>query len=473
MARLLIVEDEEDFFQSIQQACFEADAACEITWAKSRDSALLCASESFFDLAVLDQKIPTIDDALDAHVDHGRAVWDELFVSSPGMPVLILTALSADDIISTVVRRCKNQRIWGGDSNFPSVDHLGKKHFDQFPERIASYTAAIAALRDVEVLTADDTQLDEQERRLCQVFVSRSRGVRCELRTLSGGLSGSPVYHLCVFDANGQKIQNAVLKVGTKEMVDLENANLHLINRLPASASPRLLESLYFGGKNLAAIAYQLADGCTQNVFDLIHEHPDDLKAALAGVTEKRRPWIDAKSEQRMTISEIRRTILKDADATALAEEYGLEWLAEFEARQVQVNWGCIHGDLHGENILLDQDSAPVFIDYGDVREGPLALDWMTLECSALFHPGAPAFGLDPGDRVDPTNWQDPATYSSLPNLQEYFTQCRAGAAEEGLRPRELVAASYSYVLRQLKYPDTDKGLALLLLQELRQKFDE
>jgi CheY-like chemotaxis protein len=473
MARLLIVEDEEDFFQSIRQACLEADAACEITWAKSRDAALLRASESFFDLAVLDQKIPTIDDALDAHVDHGRAVWDELFASSPGMPILILTALSADDIISTVVRRCKNQRIWGGNSNFPSVDHLGKKHFDQFPDRIAGYTAAIGALRDVEVLTADDTQLDEQERRLCQVFVSRSRGVRCEVRTLSGGLSGSPVYHLYVFDENGQKIQNAVLKVGTKEMVELENENLHLINRLPASASPRLLETLYFGGKNLAAIAYQLADGCNRNIFDLVREQPADLAAAIVGITERRRPWIEAKSEQRMTISDIRRTVLKDEAATHLAEEYGLDWLDGFEARNVQVNWGCIHGDLHGENILLDEGSAPVFIDYGDVREGPLALDWMTLECSALFHPGAPAFDLDPCDRVTPSCWQNPSTYSSLPNLQAFFGLCRASAANEGLRHRELVAAAYSYVLRQLKYQDTDKGLALLLLQELRQKFDE
>ncbi|MEH6478216.1 MAG: response regulator, partial [Sneathiella sp.] len=280
MAKLLIVEDEEDFFRNIQQACLEADATCEITWARSRDAALSEASNTFFDLAVLDQKIPSIDDALDADVSHGRAVWDELYSSSPGMPILILTALSADDIISTVVRRCKNQRIWGGNSKFPSVDHLGKKHFDQFPARIGAYTVAIEALRDVEVLTDNHTQLDDQERRLCQVFVTRSQGVRCEVRTLSGGLSGSPVYHLYVFDANGQKIQNAVLKIGAKEMVEIENENLRLINRLPASASPRLLESLYFGGKDLAAIAYQLADGCDRNVFDLVRDQPAELEAA-------------------------------------------------------------------------------------------------------------------------------------------------------------------------------------------------
>lgn len=48
----------------------------------------------------------------------------------------------------------------------------------------------------------------------------------------------------------------------------------------------------------------------------------------------------------------------------------------------------CIHSDLHGENILLNTESnKAVIIDYGDINEGAIILDIITLECSALFHP--------------------------------------------------------------------------------------
>lgn len=472
MAKVLVVEDEEDFFENIGQAFSDLGVQCEVTWAQSRDSALREASNGFFDLTVLDQKIPTIDGALDAHVDHGRAVWDELYNSSPGMPVLILTALSADDIISTVVRRSKHQRIWGGVTKFPTVEHVRKSNFEKFPEIIASYISSIDALRDIEVQVHDGTNLDEQQRRLCQLFVSRNNGVRCKVRKLSGGLSGSAVYHLFVFDSYGGKIQNAVLKVGTKEMVDAENENLGLINRLQAAASPRLLESLYFGVKDLAAIAYQLAEGYDRNIFDLIEKYPGDLPAALAGISNQRQSWVDAKSQMRKSVADVRRTVLADASAAELSKTYGLDWLPAFESRTLQVHWGCIHGDLHGENILLNNDCLPVFIDYGDVREGPLAMDWMTLECSSLFHPGAPSFDLVSAERVSPESWNETSSYSSNAHLTAFFSGCRERAAGEGLLPRELIAAAYSYVLRQLKYEDTDKGLALAILESLRNKFD-
>lgn len=473
MVKILIVEDEEDFFENVQKVIDENGLNCEVTWARSKETAISEAQRQFFDLTILDQKIPTVDGALDAHVDHGRAVWDSIFECSPGMPVLILTALSADDIIDTVVRRNENQRIWGGEEKFPTVDHLRKADFDRLPTKIISYAHAIQALKDVEFQLPAGLELEEQHKRLCALLARRIRGVRCDVRRLSGGLSGSAVYRVMVFDKNGARIQNAVLKVGSKQMVEIERNNLQLMDRLAAAATPRFLETLYFGAKDAAAIAYQLADGYEQNVFDLLDGYHVDLPRVLQGITNQRQNWVNATSERRTTVGDIRKLILSDESVEKIVKSYGLDWIGGFEAREVQVHWGCIHGDFHGENILLNEELVPVFIDYGDVKEGPTALDWMTLEYSALFHPGAPAIEGAVIDRIRPDKWGSVEEYCGIPSLKVFISECRKRAQDEGLYQRELVASAYSYVLRQLKYTDTDKGLAVALLEGLRATFDE
>ncbi|MCG7630591.1 phosphotransferase [Epibacterium sp. MM17-32] len=473
MVRILLVEDEEDFFEQVRDVCLDVDPQCEILWAKSRDSAYQLISDDLFDLTVLDQKIPTMDGALDAHVDHGRAVWDELHRIASGTPVLIHTALSADDIIKTIVRRTREQRIWGCDKKFPTVDHLRKEDFDKLPSLLSDYFQSIRGLMDIEHSVSDGSNLDEQEFRLIKIFVRRIGGVRCRITKLSGGLSGSAVYHVDVFDASGQKIQNAVLKIGSHEMVETEQGNLGLINRLPASASPRFLEVLNFGAKDTAAIAYQLADGYGQNAFSILSESPERLEEVLKGINNQRKPWVEGSIETRITVGDLRRTVLDDDTARQLFEEHSLNWAAGFEARELQVHWGCIHGDLHGENVLFcDEGGDPVFIDYGDVKEGPMALDWMTLESSILFHPGASVIGVEPGKRVNPKEWASNEKYSSLENVANYSALCRSFAESEGLHRRELVAATYAYVLCQLKYKDTDKELATSLLNAVHSAFD-
>ena len=473
MVKILIVEDEEDFFESIQKVFDENGLDCEITWARSKETAISEAERQFFDLTILDQKIPTLDGALDAHVDHGRAAWDTMFECSPGMPVLILTALSADDIIDTVVRRNENQRIWGGEEKFPTVDHLRKVDFDRFPTKIIAYANAVQALKDVEFQLPAGLELEEQHKRLCALFARRIKGVRCDVRRLSGGLSGSAVYRVMVFDNNGARIQNAVLKIGSKQMVETERSNLQLMDRLAAVATPRFLETLYYGAKNMAAIAYQLADGYEQNVFDLLDERHDDLPKALQCITDQRQNWVNATSERRATVGEIRRLVLSDESVETIVQDYELVWIGGFEAREIQVHWGCIHGDFHGENILLNEELVPVFIDYGDVKEGPTALDWMTLENSTFFHPSAPGFEQAVIDSVRPEKWASVEEYCCIESLGVFISECRKRAEVEGLYKRELVASAYSYVLRQLKYPDTDKELAVALLEGLRATFDE
>jgi Ser/Thr protein kinase RdoA (MazF antagonist) len=53
--------------------------------------------------------------------------------------------------------------------------------------------------------------------------------------------------------------------------------------------------------------------------------------------------------------------------------DYELTWAAGFESRLIQTRWCCVHGDLHGENILVSSDGNVLVIDYGDVGFGSAA----------------------------------------------------------------------------------------------------
>ena len=72
-------------------------------------------------------------------------------------------------------------------------------------------------------------------------------------------------------------------------------------------------------------------------------------------------------------------------------QPHSLLWLNEVERRQVQTRWCCVHGDLHGANVLARKDGECVIIDFGDVGDGPASLDPITLELSLLFHTSRPS----------------------------------------------------------------------------------
>ena len=83
---VLIVEDEADFIVELQQSLSALSSPMEIKTAKSRATAFELIDSDFFDLVILDLKIPTIDGALDAVPAHGNAVFLKRHVRRPQEP---------------------------------------------------------------------------------------------------------------------------------------------------------------------------------------------------------------------------------------------------------------------------------------------------------------------------------------------------------------------------------------------------
>lgn len=476
-AHVLIVEDEDAFVGTIQRVLQDLSPASRYKVARSRDSAFELLDSDFFDIVILDLKIPTTDGLLDTDPQHGFAVFGRAQAIASGTPIFVLTGSPAEDFIPDLLRGARQLDVWGEGRSTGTVDFLPKYRFDQFPDRLGPSIRAVDALDDVE-LERNGVDLTTQDSRLIRIFSRRYGGTRVVVSMLGGGLSGAKVLRLRVTDSQGAVIYDAVAKLGTLSAVADEGGRFDsLVARLEARATPRKLITLEAGAGALAGVFYSLAAGFDETAFQVAVGDGRHATAAVESVEAGTKRWSDGINESRRTVREVRLRLLSDAGLARLLPQFDLAWAAEFEARQIQTRWCCVHGDLHGENVLVARDGSSVIIDYGEVGEGTVSLDPVTLEFSLLFHPKGPlrpvgaAFGTWP-TKAQAAAWGDLDRYVDGCPAEAFVRQCRTWAHRLAAGRREIAATAYSYLVRQLKYDDTNKDLALALLTGVRAFYD-
>jgi CheY-like chemotaxis protein len=371
--RILVVEDDRDFLDDVKLALSSLPGDVEFEVAPSRDTAFGSISRHYFDLIILDLTIPTIDGALDASIEHGNAVFGQCQVIAPGTPIFILTGSTADEIFADLLGRKEAGHFWGEEARRGSVDFLQKRRFDEFTTKISPIASAINALNEVEVQKGlKHFQLSLAEDRLIRSFVKGRGGARCVLALLTGGLSDARVFRAKVFDGNGATRINAVAKIGSHAAIRAEATRYDKeISRLSPNATPRHLETINFGGKDTAGVFYSLAEGYDRSLFQIAVEEPALIPKGVDCVASLTAPWRDRVPESRSSIARVRRRALDDAKFRELTARYSLDWVVEFEGRKIQIRENTIHGDLHGDNILINQSGEATLIDYVTSEKGP------------------------------------------------------------------------------------------------------
>ena len=468
---VLIVEDDEDFVEELREIFSDLPGESEVRIARSRDEAYEILEHNFLDLVVLDLRIPTVAGALDADPEHGHAVFGRTRTAAPGTPILVLTGSPAEDFVPEMLKNHQRIDIWGEGYGTDTVLFLRKCDIDECSDRLLPIARAIEHLSSVE-LEAPDVDLEAGADRLLRIFARKFQGVRCRASELRSGLSGARVIRLCVTDRQGALLHDAVAKLSSHADVREEGRRYDLyVTRLSPSATPRKLATLEYGAKNLAGVFFGLARGSDESAFDLVSRSPQEAKATIRSVEQATADWIAGVPETRMTIRQIRQRLVSDRCLGRLSDSFGLDWVQEFEEREIQVRLGCIHGDLHGKNIFVSSEGTKL-IDYADVGDGPASLDPVTLELSWLFHPDAPgAAGVWPAtERAEA--WGNLEAYLDGCPFAEFVQECRAWALRAAAGSREVAASAYSYLVRQLRYEDTDKDRARALLAGVRSFFD-
>ena len=468
--KILIIEDDSDFVTALVEIVSEIQVDKSLKIVKSRDSALKTISEDFFDLILLDLKIPTSDESLDEEPAHGHAVFSKIRLQVPGTPIIVLTGSSGEEYIPTLLAHSERSEIWGG-SPLQLVSFHRKHLLDSFPDVLKKYVSEFNGLASVE-LNRNGTNLLVQEDRLIRIFCKKFDGVRCSITKIGGGLSGSKVFRLILTNSGGALIHDVICKISDLATIQDEGKRYNLfIARLNPDATPRKLSVLEFGGGDMCGVFYGLAEGFNRTAFDMINcadPSPNTFLASLKGILAKWTSNVEAPTK----ILEIRRAFISDTKFSDVRDLASIPWIDKFENYTIQSKQACSHGDLHGLNVLVSNEGIPILIDYGDVANGPASVDPITLELSLFFHPDGPL-----KNSIWPTGesaemWGELDSYLIGCPCPEFVRSCRNWAAEVAVGDREVAAVAYAYLVRQLKYDNVDIDRVNSLLSGVKKFYD-
>lgn len=468
---ILVVEDDDDYIAELQRIISEFGSQANTTFVTNRNDAVAKLESDFFDLAILDLKIPTAAGTTDLDSEHGKYVFHYVRRVTPGTKILVLTGSPSDDFIAPLLAQKHVSDIWSEGAKVDTVEFLRKIDIEQAPEKISRVVSAIHALSEIELQT-NGLNLSTGEDRLVRIFAKHFHAVTCSIHPIGAGKSGARPLRLQLFDQTGAPIREVVAKLGELPRMQDEDAryDAHVV-LLDGAATPRKMKLLEFGAGAVAGIFYQLASGHNASMFKTMAEDDALAAIAVAATAEALDGWSTGRNQDRRSIASIRAQWVPDELAAKLHADFGLAWAEEFESRQVQTRWCCVHGDLHGENILVSPEGGVLVIDYGDVGFGAAAYDPITLELSAVLQDN-PTRGPDWPTADACRHWHNLDVYLVGCPMPGFIRACRSWSETLMAGRRELAACAYSYLLRQLKYPDTDKDRILALLDGVHACWD-
>ena len=471
--KILLVEDNKSYASTLRDQIVSLPTSPQVDIAESRDSAMELLVACFFDIVILDLEIPTVDGAFDLEVEHGQEVFYCARNFAPGTPVYILTGSEPDAFLRGLARQGQSFDLWGDGVAVPTVDYYLKEDGVQLLEKIQNIATRLAATDAIRINTGgQNIDLKPEQKRALKVFTRVNGGSSCKIKKL-GGLSDAVVLKVSVMDAAGHVRCECVGKLGLARHVEKEiTAYNSEVKHLRLGAFAPVLSYHDQGLRGFSGIFYALADEYKETFFDLVSSSPEAAKDVLERIKEALERWSNVKQVKLVSVKEIRQRVLSDEHFNNIVQKYSLQRLISLESREVEISSSCIHGDLHGGNVLVNPDGVPVLIDFGDVGSGFSCLDPLTLELSLLFHPDAITCGL--ASHLEPVvaNWLDLDVYARDNPLAPVLKFCRDWAYELGPHDESVLVMAYLFVLRQLKYDTVAPDKIFALLEGILTKLD-
>ena len=469
--KILIVEDDGEFLTALVEIITECKNNIEIKVAQCRDDAIELIKNCFFDLVLLDLKIPTTNQVSDENPAHGHAVFSHIRLQVPGTPIIVLTGSSGEEYIPTLLAHSEKSDIWGGLS-LQLVSFHRKHLLDTFPDVLKKYVNDFYVSRDIE-LKKINVKLTEQEDRLIRIFCRKFAAARCTVAKIGGGLSKSKVFRLSLTNPSGVSIHDVICKISDHHTITDEGGRYNkYVSRLPPDATPRKLSVIEFGGGNICGVFYGLAEGFNRTAFEMINSINPDPNLFIENLRNLVIKWSSI-VEVPTKVSDIRGKFLSDENFNILKEKLELSWLNEFENNHVQARQACAHFDLHGLNVLVSDAGVPILIDYGDIYDGPTSVDPITLELSLFFHPDGPLRKSVWPDHETAENWGDLEKYLKDCPCPEFIRSCRKWTNDSAAGEREIAAIAYSYLIRQIKYETADINRTKSFLIGIKKFYDQ
>ena len=465
--RVLLVEDSTEFAKTVERAA-QSMPDCDLTWVGSRDSALGALAGETFDLVILDRRIPSADGVLDDHADHGWRIFTHVREEQPGTPVWILTGSEDADFAMEINNTCgKIEDIHGRGTPEQMYQVFWKRRLADCVKSLRAFAEERAALGRIAIRSpAGSPQLSGDECRILRIFGRRRNGAVVEMTVLGGGLSSSRVLKVIVKEANDLVSITAVAKVAPLAAIQDESGRYNTdIVRLSPGGFPNLTQRIDAGAGKTGGLFYGMVGPDVESLFDRLATGQPGIVDVPAALRRIEQPWYQTKQAEMVRVAQIRRRFIGDAQLPAIRSQLvGIDTSA-IEAKIVRAGQCCQHGDLHCANVVFDNNGRAMLIDFGDAGRSFSTVDPVTLELSTIFHMQRTRLPQGWPTEAAMSQWWATGDYTQGCAFGPFITACRDWANGEAASPEEVFAVAYGYVMRQLKYDDTDKALAQALIR--------
>jgi len=462
---ILFVEDHPTFGRDFAELMGQIDGVQKLILAKSKEAAFAALDTQFFDLIVLDLTIPENDAALEVAKENGQAVFYKAIAERPGTSIFILTGSEMDDFTKSLARHGEKLDLWGANTPINTLDYFEKEAADRILPEVERIALEVRAVNCIAINSGGrDLCLSPGFERCIRVVARRLGASSADIASLSGGFSRARVLRVNMRDKLGRVIYSTVAKLGAVSDIDAElTAYNRDAKRLPLGAFPPLADQITKGGYGDGGIFYTVAEAYGRSLFKVLHESDEAAANVVRALREGMKVWIENYEFRRMKVSEVRRRFLWDEDFEKIKGKFNLD-LDLIEESDADVRISCIHGDLHGANVLVNLDEKPVLIDFGDVGEGASCYDPITLELSSVFHPEGKNNALH--DLLIPilSRWPSRDEYERDHPFPNFSFACREWAHEVGGSDRGVLATVYAYLIRQLRFETVSSEVTLRVL---------
>jgi DNA-binding NarL/FixJ family response regulator len=470
--KLLFVEDDASVVGGVVSALATSSPNVIVTVAPGAHEARIAMGNGPFDLVVCDRRIPksaaemgTEDEA------HGDAILAELRQRYPGTPVFVLTAYRNVDLLQSLLDHGTDGDPFAEGHARRMIMCFDKNRLVECVAEVRACAMLMAELDEIEIVNSavpSGVRLRSTESRLLRMFAKRRGGSQVHVAPVGGGLSSTTTFRVEITDQRGARRALAFSKIGHIALIDKEHSRY--LRNFPALLSGRCFASfadkISSGAGDVAGLFYELGSDYSESLFDVVRRNPEKAPVLIEKLGVAFAPWRVGAASQTMSIRDVRRMSIDDGAAKLAIAGFMTdeEWRA-FESRSLVVKMATQHRDLHGENVLVAANDDVLIIDYGDADPAPASFDFVVLELSALFHVQRLTSHWRWPSVVDAANWATTSAYCGDCIGAAFVNACRSEALRVAGGLREVLACAYSYTLRQLKYPDTDKTLALAVLR--------
>lgn len=461
--KLLVVEDKltelqiiRDFVNQIQS--IQAD------FALSRDSALKQIDSIEYDLAILDLQIPPDDGSLSTDINHGMMVLEHLQKIQPWISIYFFSAFGTVSRVSDLLDNNRKEDLFGSGQCHSMIRFIQKTDLSECTKAIQKYSEELSTLDEIKVLDTTNTDLSVEHKRLLQIFARGFRGERVEAQILTGGKSGAKTMKVNVIDNAGSVKSVAIAKLANYALIqeELEGFSQHVSPILPIGSFAHHIRSITVGARSNGGNFFGLASQYQQNIYELLLVDESKACEAVSQLSAFEKDWLTNAPKRRLSVGTLRRTYITDEKFATYRDRFEKDWLDEMEEREFETVWCPQHGDMHGFNILVDDNSVPLLIDYGQTKPAPASFDPLSLELSIWFHPDAAFLRQDLLVQPDFDSWANLPEYKKSVTYTRFTEHCRNWSiASSENDPVSTFVMAFAFSCRQLKHPKTEKNSAI------------